>query len=47
MKIEFTIDFKFLLGEIITYIATDKPIAARKFKKKFNAFNKERLTIFI
>ena len=33
MKIEFSVDFKYLLGEIISYIAKDKPLAARKFKK--------------
>ena len=33
MKIDLTDEFFFLLGEIIHYIANDKPLAAKKFKK--------------
>lgn len=33
MKIKFSEDFYFLLNEIIDFIAKDKPLAARKFKK--------------
>lgn len=33
MKIKFIEDFYFLLNEIIFFIAKDKPIASRKFKK--------------
>lgn len=33
MNIKFTEEFYFLLNEIIDFIATDKPLAARKFKK--------------
>lgn len=33
MKIKFVEDFYFLLNEIVDYIAKDKPIASRKFKK--------------
>jgi plasmid stabilization system protein ParE len=34
MKIKFSYDFYFLMNEIIDFIAKDKPIAARKFKKE-------------
>lgn len=33
MKIKFSGNFYFLLNEIIDFIAKDKPLAARKFKK--------------
>ena len=33
MKIELSSGFYFLLNEIIVFIALDKPIASRKFKK--------------
>ena len=33
MKINFSEKFYFLLNEIIDFIAKDKPLAARKFKK--------------
>jgi plasmid stabilization system protein ParE len=33
MKIELTIDFQFDLQELVEFIAKDKPIAARRFKK--------------
>ncbi|WP_396193011.1 type II toxin-antitoxin system RelE/ParE family toxin [Flavobacterium sp.] len=33
MSIKFTEEFYFLLNEIVDFIATDKPLAARKFKK--------------
>lgn len=33
MNIKFTEEFYFLLNEIVDFIATDKPLAARKFKK--------------
>jgi mRNA-degrading endonuclease RelE of RelBE toxin-antitoxin system len=32
MKIEFTNDFKYELGDLIHFISRDKPKAARKFK---------------
>lgn len=34
MKIELTTDFQLDLIEIVAFIAKDKPIAARKFKKE-------------
>ena len=34
MKINFSENFYFLLNEIIEFIAKDKPVAARKFKKE-------------
>lgn len=33
MKISFTEDFMLQLKELVRYIAKDKPIVARKFKK--------------
>ena len=33
MKIRFTDDFYYLLNQQLEYIAKDKPLAARKFKK--------------
>lgn len=33
MKINLSYEFLYSLGEIIRYIARDKPIAAKKFKK--------------
>ena len=33
MKIKFTLKFKTLLEDQIRYISSDKPIAAKKFKK--------------
>lgn len=33
MKIKFSDDFYFFLAEIVRFIAKDKPLAARKFKK--------------
>ena len=33
MKISFEDEFLYLLGEIVSFIAVDKPMASRKFKK--------------
>lgn len=33
MKIKFTEDFFYLVNQQVLYIANDKPVAARKFKK--------------
>ena len=33
MKVELANDFFYLLGEIVRFIAKDKPLAAKKFKK--------------
>ena len=33
MRIEISQDFYFILNEIIAFIALDKPLASRKFKK--------------
>ncbi len=32
MKVKLTIDFQFDLIDLVSYIAIDKPLAARKFK---------------
>jgi plasmid stabilization system protein ParE len=43
MKIKFSNNFYFLLDEIIDFIARDKPITARKFKKDIISFIKKDL----
>ncbi len=43
MKIKFSSNFYFLLDEIIDFIARDKPLAARKFKKELIAAIKKDL----
>ncbi len=43
MKIKFIVKFKFLLEDLVRYIAKDKPTAAKKFKKDLIANLKKDL----